>query len=93
MAPGHDVTTYLAIGQLGRAFRAIGLAEGDRETIVRNLISGQYLNALRVVALNTAEGWSRDVAEDIPLRSWIAHLRLTRRLPMAPSASSTATST
>jgi hypothetical protein len=65
MPPGHDVTTYLVIGQLGRAFREIGLAEGDRETIVRNLISGQYLNALRVVALNTAEGWSRDVSEDI----------------------------
>jgi hypothetical protein len=67
MSPEHDVTTYLVIGQLGRAFREIGLAEGDRETIVRRLISGQYPNALRVVALNTAEGWSRDVSEDIAL--------------------------
>jgi hypothetical protein len=25
----------------------------------------QYSNALRVVAFNTAEGWSRDVSEDI----------------------------
>jgi hypothetical protein len=65
MPPEHDVTTYLMIGQLDRPFREIGLAEGDRETIVRNLISGLYQNALRVVALNTAEGWSRDVSEDI----------------------------
>jgi hypothetical protein len=63
--PEHDATTYLVIGQLDRPFREIGLAEGDRETIVRNLISGQYPNALRVVALNTAEGSSRDVSEDI----------------------------
>jgi hypothetical protein len=65
MPPEHDVTTYLLVGQLGRAFREIGLVEGDRETIVRNLISGQYPNALRVVVLNTAEGSSRDVSEDI----------------------------
>jgi hypothetical protein len=65
MPPEHDVTTYLLVGQLGRAFREIGLVEGDRETIVRNLISGQYPNAQRVVTLNTAEGSSRDVSEDI----------------------------
>src|SRR5258708_21293764 len=35
------------------------------ETIIRNFLSGQYTNALRVVAFNTAEGWSRDVSEDI----------------------------
>ncbi len=61
----HDVTTYLLVGQLGPAFREIGLVEGDRETIVRNLISGQYPNALRVVVLNPAEGSSRDVSDDI----------------------------
>jgi hypothetical protein len=37
----------------------------DRETIIRNLLSGQFSNALRVVAFNAAEGWSRDVSEDI----------------------------
>jgi hypothetical protein len=31
----------------------------------RNFLSGQYSNALRVIAFNTAEGWSRDVSEDI----------------------------
>ncbi len=65
MPPEHDVTTYLLVGQLGPALREIGLVEGDRETIVRNLISGQYPNALRVVVLNTAEGSSRDVSDDI----------------------------
>jgi len=63
-----DVTAYLVIedfGPLGRAFVETDLGAADRETIIRNLISGQYRNALRVVALNTAEGWSRDVSEDI----------------------------
>ena len=41
------------------------IAEADRETVIRNLLSGQYSNALRVVVFNTAEGWSRDLSEDI----------------------------
>jgi hypothetical protein len=63
-----DVTVYLVVndfGSLGRAFIETDLAEADRETVIRNFLSGQYSNALRVVAFNTAEGWSRDVSEDI----------------------------
>jgi hypothetical protein len=52
-------------GTLGKAYVETDIAEADRETIIRNFILGQYSNALRVVALNTAEGWSRDVSEDI----------------------------
>ena len=64
----NDATVYLVeedFGQLGRAYRETDAAEADRETIIRNFISGQYKNALRVVAFNIAEGWSRDVSEDI----------------------------
>ena len=64
----NDVTVYLVeedFGHLGRAYRETDAAEADRETIVRNFISGQYRNAVRVVAFNTAEGWSRDVSENI----------------------------
>jgi hypothetical protein len=63
-----DVTVYLVVndfGKFGRAFVETGIAEADRETVIRNLLSGQYSNALRVIAFNTAEGWSRDVSEDI----------------------------
>ncbi len=63
-----DVTVYLILedfGQLGRAFLESDIAEADRETIIRKFISGQYEKALRVVAFNTAEGWSRDLSEDI----------------------------
>jgi hypothetical protein len=63
-----DVTVYLVVndyGHLGRAFVETDIAEADRETVLRNFISRQYSNALRVIALNTAEGWSRDVSEEI----------------------------
>jgi hypothetical protein len=63
-------TVYLVVndfGQSGRAFVETDIAEADRETIVRNFITGQYSDAIRVVAFNTAEGWSRDVSEDIAL--------------------------
>jgi hypothetical protein len=64
----QDVTVYLVVndfGKFGKAFVETDIAEADREAIIRNFISGQYSNALRVVAFNTAEGWSRDVSEDI----------------------------
>jgi hypothetical protein len=64
----NDVTVYLVeedFGQRGRAFLETDAAEADRESIVRNFISGQYESALRVIAFNTAEGWSRDVSEDV----------------------------
>jgi hypothetical protein len=66
--PENDVTAYIVIedlGQYGRAFREMDLAEADLGTIVRNMISGEYRNPTRVVAFNTVEGWSRDVSEEI----------------------------
>jgi hypothetical protein len=33
--------------------------------LIRNLLEGQYENPVRIVAFNTAEGWSRDVTFDI----------------------------
>jgi hypothetical protein len=49
----------------GLAFVETALEEADRETVIRNFLSGQYRDALRVVAFNAAEGWSRDVSEDV----------------------------
>src|SRR5277367_2384447 len=65
--PSDDVTVYLVLDdyETGLAFVETPPAEADRETIIRNFLTSQYTNALRVVAFNTAEGWSRDVSEDI----------------------------
>jgi hypothetical protein len=66
--PKDDVTAYIVVedfGDLGRAFLETDLAEADLGAIVRNMISGEYRDPLRVVAFNTVEGWSRDVSEEI----------------------------
>ena len=68
IVPENDVTIYLVVedfGPLGRSFVETDLAEADSDTVIRNFISGQYDNALRVVVFNTAEGWSRDASEDV----------------------------
>jgi hypothetical protein len=51
-----DVTVYVVVndfGKFGRAFVETDIAEADRETVIRNFLSGQYSNALRVIAFNT----------------------------------------
>jgi hypothetical protein len=66
--PENDVAVYIVVedfGDFGQAYRETDLAEADHDTIVRNLISGEYRNPLRVVAVNILEGWSRDVSEEI----------------------------
>jgi hypothetical protein len=66
--PDNDADVYIVIedfGSLGHAYVETELDAADRESIIRDFISGQYENALRVVSFNTAEGWSRDVSEDI----------------------------
>jgi hypothetical protein len=63
----NDITVYLVeedFGRNGRAYLETDAA-ADRETIIRSFISGQYDDPIRVIAFNTAEGWSRDVSEDI----------------------------
>jgi len=60
IVPEED--TYLVLddfGPLGRAWRA------TRTTLVRNLLDGQYEDPVRIIAFNTAEGWSRDVTVEI----------------------------
>jgi hypothetical protein len=69
LAPGEpDVTVHIVLndfGALGRAYVETDEAEADEATIIENILSGQYSHPVRVIAFNTAEGWARDVTEDI----------------------------
>ena len=69
LAPkGDDPTVYLVVddfGRNGRIFREADIEATDLDTVVADLLDGQYKNPLRVVALNTAEGWSQDVSSEI----------------------------
>jgi len=63
-----DVTVYLVLndfGPLGRAYVETEEANASERDVVSNICSGQYDKPIRVVAFNTAEGWSRDVTMDI----------------------------
>ena len=63
-----DETFYLVaddFGRLGRAWREADYETTDLETVIQDLLTGQYGNPIRVVAFNTAERWSEDVFEDV----------------------------
>jgi hypothetical protein len=66
---GEDQDVYLLLdqfgGRLGRAWRETDGADTGFETLIRHLLEGQYSHPVRVVAFNTAEGWSRDVSEEV----------------------------
>lgn len=65
---GNDETVYLVaddFGRLGRAWPEADYESTDLETVIRDLLTGQYSYPIRVVAFNTAERWSEDVSEDV----------------------------
>jgi hypothetical protein len=62
-----DVTVHVvecAFGKV-RYLREMDLADADLETVIRDLVAGQFDHPHRVIAFNTAEGWAREVSEDI----------------------------
>ena len=69
IVPDHaEREVYLVLddfGRRGRAWRETDEAETDRETLVRDLLAGQYEDPVRIVAFNTAKGWSRDATVEI----------------------------
>jgi hypothetical protein len=65
---GADDTAYLVIdrlGRLGSVYREAEVERADLETIIVDLMSGQFSDPVRVVAFNTLEHWSEDVSRDI----------------------------
>jgi hypothetical protein len=52
-------------GRLGRAWREADYEATDLETVIQDLLTGQYSKPVRVVAFNTAERWSEGLSEDV----------------------------
>jgi hypothetical protein len=52
-------------GKSGRVYRETDEEEASLDTVVDDLLTGQFNRPLRIIAFNTAEGWSRDVSEDV----------------------------
>jgi hypothetical protein len=67
---GADQTVYLVIdgfGALGTVYRETEVERTDLETVIIDLMSGQFNDPVRVVAFNTLEHWAQDVSKDIAL--------------------------
>lgn len=68
LVPGgvHD-TVYLVVDCYGDrcVWREADINGTDLETVISDLMSGQYGDPLCVVAFNTTENWSRDVTAEI----------------------------
>jgi hypothetical protein len=61
-------TVYLVINDYrstGKAYVETDVAAADRETIIQNMLSGEYSSPVQVVAFDVEAGWARDVSEDI----------------------------
>ena len=52
-------------GRHGLAWCETDVEATDLETVITDLLDGQYTSPVRVVGFNVAERWSRDVSEDI----------------------------
>jgi len=66
--PSINQDVYLVLDDLGRlgwAWPETHVDATDFETIVTDLLEGMFINPVRVISFNTAQGWSRDVSEDV----------------------------
>jgi hypothetical protein len=64
----RDQNVYMVaddLGRLGAVWREADVEKTDLETIVQDLLTGQYTNPIRVINFNTSEGWSQDVSTDV----------------------------
>jgi hypothetical protein len=65
---GDDHNVYLVLedfGHNGMAWRETDVEATDFDTIVTDLLTGQYQSPIKVVGFNTSEGWSRDASADV----------------------------
>jgi hypothetical protein len=65
---GDDQNVYLVVddlGRNGRVYPETDAENADLETVILDLLDGQYRNPVRIVAFNTFECWSQDVSADV----------------------------
>ena len=62
-----DRDTYLVLEDFrdGAAWRETDERDVDYDTLIADLLTGQYDAPLRVLACNPNEGWARDASEDV----------------------------
>jgi hypothetical protein len=56
----HDDTAYIVLDSIGDGvlvYRATDKDQADLDTLIHDILTGQYNNPYRIVAFNTAGGW------------------------------------
>ena len=88
IVPTREPTAYLVMddvgGWFGTVWREADADATDYETVVKDLLAGQYSSPVRVISFNLFEGWCRDVssevAEDLVQRCAIKKKEVPRSL-------------
>ena len=66
--PHLGATRYIVLddyGKAGRVYRETAEDQATLESVIDELLTGQFNNPVGVVAFNRSEEWSRDVSEDV----------------------------
>lgn len=66
--PHIDATVHIVLddfGNSGRAYRETAEGFADFNTVVDDVMTGQFNNPVRVIAFNISEGSSRDVSDQV----------------------------
>ncbi|WP_065755103.1 hypothetical protein [Bradyrhizobium paxllaeri] len=62
---GADQTIYLVVESPGQQGVARQTECADIETVITDLLSGQFNDPIEVVAFNTLEHWTDDLSRDV----------------------------
>ncbi|WLB58032.1 hypothetical protein [Bradyrhizobium japonicum] len=65
IVPADEPTVYLVaddFGRAGSAWRETDMESADLETVIQDLLAGEYRRPIKVIAFNTSERWSEDVS-------------------------------
>ena len=62
---GADQTIYLVVESPGPQGVARQTERADIETVITDLLSGQFNDPIEVVAFNTLEHWTDDLSKDV----------------------------
>jgi hypothetical protein len=84
IVPGTDQDVFLVVddfGSLGQAWRETDVGGTALETVIGDLLEGQYNNPVMVVGFNVEEGWSRDVSAEVARELGRRCARQDRDLP------------
>jgi hypothetical protein len=68
IVPGKDLDACLVIedlGKLGLVYCESDVETATVETVIEDLLDGQYSNPVRIISFNVADGWSRDISAQV----------------------------